>query len=65
MSDNALVRHMRRAARRKAEMIAAGELPASARGGRPAKPTACARCGRMQPSARAAWAHCLRARQTR
>jgi hypothetical protein len=56
--DNALVAHLRRAAQRKHEMIQAGELPASARGGRPGKPTVCPRCGQEQPTFRAAFAHC-------
>ena len=58
MADNALVKHLRKAAHRKAELIRSGDLPASAAGGRKPKPTACERCGKTQPSARAAWMHC-------
>lgn len=60
---NALVLHQRRAAQRKARMVASGELPASAAGGRKAVPTKCIRCGVTQPSARAAWMHCRASRQ--
>lgn len=55
---NALQRHLSKAARRKAQMLHSGELPASAAGGRKPKPTLCARCGVEQPSARVAWMHC-------
>ena len=42
---NALQRHLSKAAKRKAEMLHSGELPASAAGGRKPKPTPCSRCG--------------------
>lgn len=33
-------------------------------GGRPPVPTPCRKCGEIQPSARAAWAHCLKVKGT-
>ena len=59
---DALQAHLSRAALRKAEMIRSGELPQSAKGGKPRKPTACPRCGLEQPSARIAWMHCRASR---
>jgi hypothetical protein len=54
-TDTSLTEHQRNAANAKNALAAAGKV---AVGGRPAIPTDCPRCGREQPSARAAWMHC-------
>lgn len=41
--------------------IKAGILPVT--GAAVPKPTKCARCGKLQPSARAAWVHCRKPRK--
>ena len=62
---NALQRHLSKAAKRKAEMLHSGELPASAAGGRKPKPTPCSRCGVEAIDVSAAAAAMSAARKTK